>query len=102
MFIGGYYYEIPTSLPSLNATSFYFVAFCFLAFLLSRPFKSILRPYILLIANVVFVYSFGLSNLFWLLGFSMLGYALGLLNDKHHNRVLVKFIMLVDITKEQT
>ena len=91
MFIGGYYYEIPTSLPSLNATSFYFVAFCFLAFLLSRPFKSILRPYILLIANVVFVYSFGLSNLFWLLGFSMLGYALGLLNDKHHNRVLVIF-----------
>ena len=91
MFIGDYYFEIPTSLPSLNATSFYFVAFCFLAFLLSRPFKSILRPYILLIANVVFVYSFGLSNLFWLLGFSMLGYALGLLNDKHHNRVLVIF-----------
>ena len=69
MFIGDYYFEIPTSLPSLNATSFYFVAFCLIVFLLSRPFKSILRPYILLIANIIFVYSFGLNNLFWLCWF---------------------------------
>ncbi len=89
MFIGDYFYKIPTSFPSLNATSFYFVAFCFLTFLLSRPFKSILRPYILLIANIVFVYSFGLNNLIWLLGFSLAGYVLGLINDRHHNKFLV-------------
>ena len=95
MFIGDYYFEIPTSLPSLNATSFYFVAFCLIVFLLSRPFKSILRPYILLIANIIFVYSFGLNNLFWLLGFSLLGYILGLLNDKYHKKILVVLSSLI-------
>ncbi len=95
MFIGDYYFEIPTSLPSLNATSFYFVAFCFLVFLLSRPFKSIFRPYILLIVDVIFVCSFGLNNLIWLLCLSLLGYILGLLNEKHRNKLLVILSSLI-------
>ncbi len=89
MFIGDYYFEMPISLPSLNATSFYFVAFCFLVFVLSRPFKSILRPYISLIANVVFVYSFGLNNLIWLLSISLLAYILGIVNDKYRNKYIL-------------
>ena len=60
MFIGDYYFEFPTSFPQLGATSFWYVAFLFLVFLLARPFRSILRPYILLIANVVFLYSFSI------------------------------------------
>ena len=95
MFIGDFYYELPTSLMSLNATSFYFVVFCFFVFCLSRPFKSILRPFILFIANIVFVYSFGLNNLIWLLGFSLLGYVLGLLNDKYHNKILIILSFLI-------
>lgn len=89
MFIGNYYYEPIASLPVLTVTSVYFVMFCFVVFCLSRPFKSILRPLILLIANFIFVYSFGLNNLLWLLGFSVVGYLLSLVNDKHKNKYIV-------------
>lgn len=89
MFIGNYYYEPITSLPALTVTSAYFVMFCFAVFCLSRPFKSILRPLILLIANFIFVYSFGLNNLLWLLGFSLTGYVLGLINGKYRNKHIV-------------
>lgn len=89
MFIGNYYYEPIRSLPALTVTSAYFVMFCFVVFCLSRPFKSFLRPLILLIANFIFVYSFGLNNLLWLLGFSIVGYLLGLVNDKHKNKYIV-------------
>ena len=64
--LDGYYYEPISSFPVLSATSVYFVAFCFLVFCLARPFKSILRPLVLLIANFIFVYSFGLNNILWL------------------------------------
>lgn len=89
MFIGNYYYEPISSFPTLSATSVYFVAFCFLVFSLARPFKSMLRPLVLLIANFIFVYSFGLNNILWLLGFSIVGYILGLVNDKHKNKYLI-------------
>ena len=89
MFIGNYYYEPISSFPVLSATSIYFVAFCFLVFCLARPFKSILRPLILLVANFIFVYSFGLNNLLWLLVFSIIGYLLGLVNQKYHNKHIV-------------
>ena len=89
MFIGNYYYEPISSFPFLSATSIYFVAFCFLVFCLARPFKSILRPLILLVANFIFVYSFGLNNLLWLLVFSIIGYLLGLVNQKYHNKHIV-------------
>ncbi len=95
MFIGDFYFEIPTSLMNLNVTSFYFVAFCFLAFCLSRPFKSFLRPYILFVTNIIFVYSFGLSNLICLLVFSLLGYVLGILNDKYHNKMIMILSFLI-------
>lgn len=95
MFIGNYYYEPIASLPVLTVTSVYFVMFCFVVFCLSRPFKSFLRPLILLIANFVFVYSFGLNNLLWLLGFSVVGYLLSLVNDKHKNKYIVVISSLI-------
>ena len=95
MFIGNYYYEPISSFPVLSATSVYFVAFCFLVFCLARTFKSLLRPFVLLIANFIFVYSFGLNNLLWLLGFSIVGYLLGLVNDKHKNKYLIIISSLI-------
>ncbi len=89
MLIGDFYYEMPTSLKSLNVTSFYFVAFCFLVFCLSRPYKSKLRPYILFIANIIFVYSFGLNNLIWLFLITFIAYIVGIINDKYHNKYLL-------------
>lgn len=72
-----------------------FCSILFLVFCLSRPFKSILRPIVLLIANFIFVYSFGLNNLLWLLGFSIVGYLLGLLNNKYKNRYLIIYSSFV-------
>ena len=95
MFIGNYYYEPIRSLPALTVTSAYFAIFCFVVFCLSRPFKSFLRPLILLVANFIFVYSFGLNNLLWLLGFSVVGYLLGLVNDKHKNKYIVIISSLI-------
>ena len=95
MFIGNYYYEPITSLPTLTVTNAYFVIFCFVVFCLSRPFKSFLRPLILLVANFIFVYSFGLNNLLWLLGFSIVGYLLGLVNDKHKNKYIIVISSLI-------
>ena len=95
MFIGNYYYEPITSLPTLTVTSAYFVIFCFVVFCLSRPFKSFLRPLILLVANFIFVYSFGLNNLLWLLGFSIVGYLLGLVDDKHKNKYIIVISSLI-------
>ena len=86
---GDFFYEVPKSLMALNATSVYFVVFCFAVFLLSRPFNSIFRPFILFIANIVFVYSFGLNNLIWLFGISLLAYVLGIVNDKYHNKFII-------------
>lgn len=95
MFIGNYYYEPITSLPTLTVTSAYFVIFCLVVFCLSRSFKSFLRPLILLVANFIFVYSFGLNNLLWLLGFSIVGYLLGLVNDKHKNKYIIVISSLI-------
>lgn len=95
MYIGDYYFVFPTSLMELNATSFYFVAFSFLVFLLSRPFKSILRPYILLIANIIFVYSFGLNNLLFLFIFSLVGYIFSFIIYKYRNKYFVIFSSLL-------
>lgn len=89
MLIGDFYYEIPQSLPQLNATSFYFAVFCFFVFSLSRPFKSIARPYILLLANFVFIYSFGVDNLKWILCLSFIGYILSYIVDKKRKSYVI-------------
>lgn len=94
MFIGDFYYELPSSLPQLNATTFCFVAFCFLAFCLSRPFKSILRPLILLIFNFIFIYSFGINNLVWLVVLTSFSYLMGI-TLKYMRKWYVLFIYVV-------
>lgn len=63
MYIGDYYFEIPDKIPQLNVTSIYYLLFIFVCFILSRSFNSKLRPFILLIANAFFIYTFGIYNL---------------------------------------
>ena len=89
MFIGDYYFEFPTSFPQLGATSFWYVAFLFLVFLLARPFRSILRPYILLIANVVFLYSFSVKALIYVAAAALYSYLFGLLLGKFKKKWLL-------------
>lgn len=93
MLIGDFYFEIPKEFPSLTVTSVYFVVFCIITFALSRPFKSILRPYILLIANCVFLWSFSKDYYFIILITicSLFSYLFGLLLDKYKNKILLFF-----------
>lgn len=93
MFIGSYYYEIPNQLPQLSTNSIYFIVFAFAVFLLSTPFKNFARPIIILIANVVFLYSFSLYHLIAVLIISLLSYLFGLLVSKYRN----KFVLLTPI-----
>ena len=95
MLIGDFYYEIPTSLINLNVTSFYFVAFCFLVFCLSRPYESKLRPCVLFLANIIFVYSFDLNNLIWPLFITSIAYIVGIINDRYHNKYLLLFSVFI-------
>lgn len=93
MLIGDFYYEIPTEFPSLVVTSVYFVVFCLMVFVLARPFKSILRPYILLIANCVFLWSFSKDYYFLILIVvcSFVSYLIGLLLNNTKNKTLLFF-----------
>lgn len=91
MIIGSFYYEFPDEFPALSITSIYFVLFCIFVFALSRSFKSKLRPYILLIANCVFLWSFAkdFSALALVLICSTISYILGLLLDRIKNKYLL-------------
>lgn len=93
MLIGTYYWDIPTSLPTLNATSFYYVAFVFICFCFARLFKSIIRPYVLLIANIVFLYSFGLDYLIIASVLGVITYLGGILIKKINFKYLVYIII---------
>ena len=88
MFIGNYYYELPTALPELNATSFYYVAFVFLAFCLSRSFRSVLRPIVIAIANTIFLCSFGVNNLIIATSLALFSYISGII-VKHVKKIYV-------------
>ena len=94
MIFFGYLIELPKSLPQLSVTSLYYVAFIFISFCLARPFKSILRPYILLIANIIFLYSFSLFNLYFILAFALYSYIIAFIVDKKRNIFLLLFTIL--------
>ena len=82
MYIGDFYFELPKELMQLDFVSIYYVLFCLIVFFLSRPFKAILRPYVICIANIVFIYSFGIMN-FQMIGIVFaISYLFGILIDK--------------------
>ena len=90
MLIGDFFYfEWPQSLMTLTTTSIYFVVFVFLVFCLSRIFNSILRPYVLLLANIFFLYTFGLNHLIVVLAMAIFAYLLGILLERIHKLYLL-------------
>ena len=93
MVIGDNYFTIPV-FTDLSATTIYFVAFCFLMFMLSVPFRYLIRPYVLLVANIFFIYTFGLNNLIYLFGFAVLGYAFSFIVRKYRGNRAVLLLAL--------
>lgn len=86
MFIGTFYFDIPNTFPSLTMTSIYFITFIFVVFMLSRTYRSFLRPFVLLVANLVFLWPFSSYDLIAILVLAVLGYLFGLLLAKKKNK----------------
>lgn len=104
MFIGGFFYEFPKELVSLNFTTIYYIAFIFIVFCLSRVNKSKLRPYVLLLANSLFVLSFGINDLIALVVITIVSYLLSYLIYKSENKIalslsIVAFVLMLGIFK---
>lgn len=81
MYIWGHYFEIPLNLfkipeglPVLNTTTFYYILFALIVFLASLCFKKTARALILLVADLVFLYSFGIQHLIVALTIAIIGY----------------------------
>ena len=94
MIIGDYYYEFPQTLPRLEMLSPYFVVFVLLCFFLSRAFQSRLRPFVLLVANLIFLYSFSLYHLCLLCELALVGYLFSLLLLYKKNRITLGVAVL--------
>ncbi len=89
MFIGDFYYEFPTSLPQLGNTTYFYILFVLAAFVLARPFGSLLRPFVLLAANVLFLYSFSVYNLIFVAAAAFYSYLYGFILGKWKKKVLL-------------
>ena len=91
MYIGDFFYEFPTSIPQLTVTTYYYIIFIFICFLLSRIFNSIFRPYILLIASIFFLYTFGIINLLFILILALYAYGYSFILNKFRNKATLFF-----------
>lgn len=89
MWIGDFYYQIPTKLPELGVTSVYFVAFVLVTFVLARVLKGYLRPYVLLLANIIFAYSFGIEVLRTLAIITVFTYLFAFLIEKERKTTTI-------------
>ena len=89
MLIGNFYLDFPTSLPSLTMTSVYYIIFIFIAFVLSRTYRSFLRPVVLLIANAIFLFSFSINNLIAAFLLSLFGYFFAFIVERKKNDKIV-------------
>lgn len=74
-----YYIEFPLQLGTIAPLSFLFIGFVFLVFLFSRSFQGILRPYILLFASSLFLYSYAQYHFISLILLSIYTYIMGFL-----------------------
>ena len=81
MFVGNFYWNLPTSFPTLAMTSVFYIIFLFATFVLARTYRSYLRPIVLLIANVVFLWSFSLNNLIVATMLALFGYLVAFIID---------------------
>lgn len=86
MFIGDFYWNLPSSFPSLTVTSVYYIIFVFVTFLISRIHKSFARPLALLVMNVVFLLSFSFVNFAVAFLLSMFGYLFAFLISNSKNK----------------
>ena len=100
MVLFNYYFEPISTFPVLNVTSAFFIIFVFGTSLISYFWKSILKPYVLFLASIVFIWSY--SNdfyyLFIVLAYCIFGYIFGLLLSKFKNKILLALSILIVVT----
>ncbi len=89
MYFGAFYLGLPDTLPALNMTTWYFVAFVLIIFALSRPFKSFFRPYVLLLADIIFLISFSLYDLLAIVIIATFAFIVASILKTHKNKYLL-------------
>ena len=67
-------FKLPDGLPLLNTTSIYYISFALVVFLASLIFRKRARAIVLLIADFVFLYSFGIWHFIIALSISLIAY----------------------------
>ena len=96
MVLFNYYFEPISAFPVLNVTSAFFIIFIFATSLISWFWKSSLKPYLIFIASIVFIWSY--SNDFYylyiVLTYCLFGYVFGLLLSKLHSKLLLGFSII--------
>ena len=93
--IGTWYQKLPVSFGALTPLSLQYILFVFIVFVLSRIFKSRLRPYVLLLADIIFLYSFSLYHLVACFIITMIGYFFSLILMKKKNRFILLLFSFV-------
>lgn len=95
MWIDDFYFKLPDKLITLEFTSYLFVLFCLLAFIMTRAFKTHLKAILLIILSLFFIYTYGIYHLYFILGISFLVYLLSFIVAKYPNKLSYLSIYLV-------
>ena len=98
MVLFNYYFEPINSFPILNVTSSFFITFVFFTSLISYFNKSSFKPYVLLLASLVFIWSYSNDFYYLLIAliYCVLGYVFGFLLIKiKRKKILLAFSISV-------
>lgn len=88
MWIDDFYFQFPSKLIPLEFTSYLFVCFCFVVFIFLRFKNTNIRTFILTLANLVFIYTFGSYHLVFVFGVAVFTYLFSFIVDKYPGKYL--------------
>ncbi len=97
MYLGSFYFDIPRSLPVLTPVSFWFILFLFLVFLLARFLPGKIHPFVLLIADIIFLYSFSGYDLLFVVMMALFGYmaSFRIVKEKTKGNLLIGVVPVI-------
>ena len=97
MILGDFYLQLPVQIDSLAPLSVWYIGFVYVLFCVCRIFSGRGRPYFLLIANLVFLYSFSVYHLISCLIIAATGYLASVILKKKKSRLVLIFFSILYI-----
>lgn len=97
MWIDTFYWKFPSEIFALDFTSFYYIIFLFIVFMSSVLFNYRLRPFVMMLANIIFIYSYGIYNLYFVAVISIFTYLYSLIANIKKNKItkILSYLPLV-------